>query len=220
MDTIRRLSRWRSQKTTMPGGTRRWNRLLLIVGLSALAVFFLQVATYILPLQLASSATDPASASGVTASSTVASRPLILSIPKIGVSARIESVGTNKMGQMRAPSSFRTVAWYMYGAKPGSNGAAVIVGHVDNALALKGVFFHLSALAPGDDLQVQDSKGVIHRFVVVRIASYAYDDATPLQEIFVGSATSSELNLITCGGTWIPSIHSYDKRVVVYTRAY
>ena len=201
-------------------GAPRWNSIFAIVGLSALVIFIFQVAPYILPLQVNGLPTDLASASGAAASSTVASRPLILSIPKIGVSARIESVGTNKKGQMRAPSSFRTVAWYMYGAKPGSKGASVIVGHVDNALALKGVFFHLNALSLGDDVQVEDTKGVIHRFVVIRTASYAYDDATPLQEIFVGSATSSELNLITCGGTWIPSIHSYDKRFVVYTRAY
>ena len=88
-------------------------------------------------------------------------------------------------------------------------------GHVDNALALPGVFKRLGDLTPGDDVYVERKDGTRLHFVVDDIESYPADEA-PSARIF-GTDGLARLNLITCEGDWIQSEHQYDHRLVVYT---
>src|SRR5207244_3357402 len=120
-----------------------------------------------------------------------------------------------KTGNMAVPSNFTDVGWFKLGTIPGHVGSAVMDGHVDNAVALPGVFKHLATLKKGDDVYVMDKDGARLHFLVTDVQTYPYDEA-PAQEIFA-RADKARLNLITCGGTWIQAKKSYDKRVVVYT---
>jgi len=47
-------------------------------------------------------------------------------------------------------------------------------------------------------------------------SEYYTPDNAPLQDIF-GAATTLNLNLITCGGTFDPATRHYDQRLVVFT---
>ncbi|HYE23186.1 MAG TPA: class F sortase [Candidatus Paceibacterota bacterium] len=189
------------------------NKISILIGIAAALVVLLGAVWYVL----------------YGASSPVAvSAPLIdrsgvwfddpgtkyLVVPKIGIDTKIEEVGRTESGNMANPSSFHTVAWYRHGTAPGGIGSAVIAGHVDNALSLAGVFKELHTLASGDEVHVVTASTTL-RYKVLRLEEYPYDNA-PLAEIF-GRTDGRYLNLVTCAGTWLPGIRTYDKRLIVYT---
>jgi LPXTG-site transpeptidase (sortase) family protein len=143
-----------------------------------------------------------------------ASTPLRLSIPKLSIDANVQRVGIAKSGSIGIPSNFTDVAWYKYGSIPGEPGTAVIDGHVDNALSLPGVFKHLSDIAVGDDIYVETASSTSLHFVVSDVEVYPYQDV-PMDTI-LNKKGSPALALITCDGTWVQSVRSYDERLVVY----
>lgn len=141
--------------------------------------------------------------------------PVRLVIPTLQIDTDIQHVGVTAKGNMANPDNFTDVGWYKYGTAPGYIGSAVVAGHVDNALALDGVFKRLHELKEGDDIYIETKGGETLRFRVRRSASYAYDNA-PTETIF-NTKDVSRLNLITCTGSWLKEFRTYDKRLVVYT---
>lgn len=146
--------------------------------------------------------------------STPISAPERLLIPVIGVDAKVQEVGLTKTNAMANPSNFTDVGWYKYGTIPGKKGSAVIGGHVDNAIALPGVFKHLENVKVDDEITIIDKTGNQIHFVISKIDVYNYDEA-PAEEIFHDDSSASILRLITCGGMWLPDKKTYDKRIVV-----
>jgi LPXTG-site transpeptidase (sortase) family protein len=142
-------------------------------------------------------------------------KPMRLEIPSIGVNAAVQYVSIKADGSMGTPAGFKDVAWYKLGTIPGQVGSAVIDGHVDNALALDGVFKHLGDVNVGDDVYVTRKDGTKLHFRVRDIGIYDYKKA-PNKRIFT-DASGRYLNLITCAGTWIRDAKSYDQRLVLYT---
>jgi LPXTG-site transpeptidase (sortase) family protein len=145
--------------------------------------------------------------------------PVQLTIPKINVSASIESVGNDEQGRMDVPKGVQNAAWWNLGALPGAGGNAVISGHLDNYLQEPAVFWRLRELAEGDTITIRDARGVDYTYEVVNAATYAHDEV-PLDIIF-GDAVKVRPNLIliTCEGTWDETDRNYDQRYVVYARA-
>ena len=143
-------------------------------------------------------------------------RPARLRVPSIAIDARVEDVGITKTGNMAVPKSFSEVGWYRYGPVPGQKGSAVFAGHVDNAIALPGVFKKLGEIKIGDEIVVETEGGKALRFVVEEKQTYPYDQV-PAERLF-NRADTARLNLVTCGGAWIQSEKTYDERVVVYAR--
>jgi LPXTG-site transpeptidase (sortase) family protein len=162
--------------------------------------------------------TDP----GLTATSTAIRHhntspddyPARLSIPKLQVDANVQKVGIAKSGGVAVPINLTDVAWYKNSSVPGQPGGALIDGHVDNGLALAGVFKHLNSLVVGDDIYVQTESGQQLHFVVSHIATYPYQEV-PMGKILTPTGPSS-LSLITCDGTWIQGKKTYGDRLVVY----
>ena len=146
----------------------------------------------------------------------VGAPPERIIIPSIGVNAYVQKVGINHKGDMGIPSNFSDVGWYKYGPLIGNAGSAVVAGHVDNALALDGVFKHLGELVPGAKIKIVTEKGQTVRFVVYDIQTYLYDNV-PTELVFKKD-DDAYLNLITCGGKWLGEKHSYDQRIVVYAK--
>jgi LPXTG-site transpeptidase (sortase) family protein len=156
------------------------------------------------------------SAASVGSASLELEKPVRLMIPSIGVNAAVQYVGLKADGSMGTPAGFKDVAWYKLGTIPGETGSAVIDGHVDNALALDGVFKHLGDVKLGDDVYVTRKDGTKLHFKVIDIGIYDYKKA-PNERIFTAGG-DKYLNLITCAGTWIKDAKSYDQRLVVYTK--
>ncbi len=141
--------------------------------------------------------------------------PVRLVIGKLGLDTQIESVGKTDGDAVVVPQAPQNVAWYNLGVKPGEQGNAVISGHLDSQ-AGRAVFWRLRELKVGDIISVFDQSGSERKFAVIDSVAYAYDQA-PINRIF-GFDLERDLNLITCTGRWNRKLHTYEKRLVVYTR--
>lgn len=191
----------------------------LIISLAALSVLFFTArhAIYYAP---DTEVAVPAETRVMSASSGTSvgqdAYPEKLEIPALGINTDVQHVGVKPNGNMANPNNFTDVGWYKLGTVPGQPGSAVMAGHVDNGLALAGVFKHLGDIKVGDDVYVTDKSGNRLHFVVTKTASYPYDNA-PAKDIFTSSDGKAHLNLITCTGDWIANQKTYSERLVVYT---
>ncbi len=145
----------------------------------------------------------------------VISEPQTISIPRINVTADVESVGQDAEGKMDVPKGVFNVGWYNLGFKPGEKGSAVMAGHLDTITGAPAVFYNIGQLQAGDEVMVTDKNGKTLNFTVTGVQSYAFDKV-PLQEVFA-STDKPRLNLITCVGTWDVGSRNYSERLVVYT---
>jgi LPXTG-site transpeptidase (sortase) family protein len=138
-----------------------------------------------------------------------------LVIPKLRIDTPVEYVGVLPNGDMDVPANPNNVAWYKYGARPGERGNAVIAGHRDYRGYGQVVFARLDQLRTGDQIYIITASGTRLTFEVTAYASYPAGGG-PSDRIF-GPSNSSNLNLITCTGTFDSSSASYNERLVVYT---
>lgn len=135
-----------------------------------------------------------------------------LTIPKIGIDAKVQEVGITSKGAMAAPRNFFQVGWYKYGAYPGETGSAVMAGHVDNGIALPAVFHDLPLLEIGDDIYIETKDGKKLHFKVSGQSVHDFDTAPA--EVFNESG-GKFLKLITCTGSWIKELRTHDKRLII-----
>jgi LPXTG-site transpeptidase (sortase) family protein len=140
-------------------------------------------------------------------------QPARLIVPALGVDTAVEHVGITAKGNMGTPKNFENVAWYKYGAVPGEEGSAVIVGHVVDRLFLPSVFNHLDTLKKRDDIYVIQEDGQRVHFIVTAVETFDYEDI-PLETIF-NQKGAARLRLITCTGDWVQNEKTYNQRVVV-----
>jgi len=105
-------------------------------------------------------------------------------------------------------------AWYRYSPRPGQTGPSTIEGHIDSAANGPSVFFRLGALHPGDSIAITRSDHTIATFRVDKVAEYP-KDAFPTAAVY-GDTATAQLRLITCGGTFDSTAHSYNDNIVVY----
>jgi len=146
-----------------------------------------------------------------------ATHPKQLIIDKLDVKANILSVGTLSSGALDAPKTAWNVGWYKQSALPGLGvGALLIDGHVNDALNSPGVFYHLNTLTSGDRLQIIRGDGQVFIYSVTEVDQVPTEQvnmAKMLQPITPGQ---EGLNLITCGGVYNYTLHTYSDRVLVY----
>lgn len=143
-------------------------------------------------------------------------KPTKFSIPKIEINTAIEAVGMDARGRMDVPQNVNNVAWYKLGYKPGDEGSAVISGHYDQSTGAPAVFYNLSKLNTGDEINVEDEAGNKRTFIVFDKKQFPYE-SLPLRDIFA-TAGSPTLNLITCAGNWDTNNKNYSMRTVIYSR--
>lgn len=143
------------------------------------------------------------------------STPTTLAIPSLSLQAAVLPVGLDHNGAIEAPPMARSheAGWYADGPTPGQYGAAVIVGHVDDAYG-PAVFYHLDRLRPGDRIEITRRDGEVTNFEVTGIRTYD-KLALPIDEVY-GDADRPELRLITCGGRWVGGETGYADNVVVF----
>ncbi|MGL3067089.1 MULTISPECIES: class F sortase [Planococcus] len=138
--------------------------------------------------------------------------PTQIEIPSIGVDAAIEPTGILENGEMGVPEDVNQVGWFEPGYKAGSQGHAVLAGHVDS-LNGPAVFYDLTKVKIGELVTLTDTEGRKMIFEVKEINSYQTDQA-PIEEIF-GKSDKRMLNLITCTGDYSRDIGSYEERLVI-----
>lgn len=137
-----------------------------------------------------------------------------LVIPKIGVDAKIQTVGIMPFGSIGIPSNAQDVAWFAGSAPIATAGTAVVVGHVDTRIFGAGVFRDLKKLVKGDTLYVS-IEGRISHFTVT--GSEIYPEGTDRMDEVIGIKEGKpRLVLITCDGKWDQSVKRYTDRLVVF----
>lgn len=141
--------------------------------------------------------------------------PTSLRIDSIHVRSALQHVGLDKTGAIAVPTDYRQAGWYTGSPTPGEQGAAVLVGHVDNRQGL-GVFWQLGKLKPGAMVQVGRADGTTARFRVDSVKQYQQDNF-PAQEVY-NKPPYGALRLITCSGTFNRKTHHYSHNTVIFAR--
>lgn len=142
------------------------------------------------------------------------SMPTHLTIPALGLSVPLLSLGLNVDGTVSVPTDIYEPGWYKLGATPGQLGTAVILGHVDSYRG-PAVFFKLRDLVVGDRVNVRLADGVTARFRVIGTATYL--KASFPSQLVYGARSYGALQLVTCGGAFDNGTGHYLSNVVVYT---
>ncbi len=147
--------------------------------------------------------------------SIAASRPVRLTVPRLGLSTRLSRLALQPDDTVEVPANPAVAGWYRLGTVPGAVGSAVILGHVDSVDG-PAVFARLSELSPGDRIAVRLDNGSVVRFAVRTITTYPNADF-PARRVYT-SHGRRELNLITCGGAYDADRGGYQANVVVNAR--
>ncbi|MFI2200708.1 class F sortase [Streptomyces sp. NPDC020192] len=142
--------------------------------------------------------------------------PQRIDIPRLGVQAPVVARGLDAQGAVDPPPFDQpgVVGWYGAGPKPGAQGPALLVGHVDTETR-PAVFYKLSTLTPGATVRVVRSDGKVAEFTVddIRVLPRTAFDAH--QAYGPHRPGRAELRLITCGGSFDRVSRSYTANVVV-----
>ncbi|BBC36246.1 hypothetical protein SGFS_075400 [Streptomyces graminofaciens] len=134
-------------------------------------------------------------------------------IPSLGVSSKLETLGQNAEGAMTTPKDPDLAGWYEPGTTPGSQGPAVIAGHVTFNGA-DAVFKKLKTIEVGAVVEVEREDGKIASFTVDRVEEYE-KKAFPTLEVYK-NVDHAGLRLVTCGGEFDADRHYYPNNVVVF----
>jgi sortase (surface protein transpeptidase) len=139
--------------------------------------------------------------------------PASLTIPLIGVTTKLITLGLTSDGSLQVPGTTSVAGWYTGSPRPGAIGSAIIVGHIDS-VGGPGVFFRLSELRKGDQVYVRRADGTLVKFLVTSVQQYLKDQF-PTQAVY-GPTPDPELRLITCGGAFDSATGHYLSNIVVY----
>jgi hypothetical protein len=144
------------------------------------------------------------------------STPVQLDVPSINVRTRLSSVGLHPDGTVEVPPLDKNApaGWYRYLSSPGETGPAVILGHVDSARDGPAVFYRLGQVRRGDPISVTRADGWVAVFTVRSVIEVS-KSAFPTAAVY-GPTSAAELRLVTCGGRFDRSRHSYVDNIIVY----
>ena len=139
--------------------------------------------------------------------------PVALAVPALGVEAPVDPVGVRDDGQMAIPDDVDRVGWYRFGPAPGSGGATVLAGHVDDREQGLGELAALREAEVGTEVLVTDVTGGTTRWRVVS-REQVDKQALPMDRLFAREGPP-RLVLVTCGGEFLPELGGYESNVVV-----
>jgi sortase (surface protein transpeptidase) len=123
--------------------------------------------------------------------------PVRISIPAIGVNARVIRLGLNPDRTIEVPTNLADTGWFEPGPEPGEQGSAVIVGHLES-LAGPGVFARLRELRVGQTITIRLQDGSTVRYVadsMIRVPKSRF----PTNRVYAQTKQPT-LRLITCAG--------------------
>ena len=140
--------------------------------------------------------------------------PTEIFIGKLGVQAPIDQVGVYDDGSVEIPEDITRVGWYRFGSGPGQGaGSTVIVGHRDGFDEGPGAFYSVSALEPGDVVELELEDGSTQEYEVV--SREAIDrELLPSDDVFDEDGPE-RLTLISCIGYFDRNNGGYQQNVVV-----
>ncbi|WP_328296853.1 class F sortase [Streptomyces sp. NBC_00435] len=143
---------------------------------------------------------DPAPTAGGRPRAMAPAVPERVRIPSLRIDAPLAELGLEGDGSLKAPppEDRNLAGWYAGGTSPGSDGTALIAGHVDNHRG-PAVFHRLGALKKDERIEVLRQDGTTAVFTVDAVE--VHDREGFPDDLVYGATGRPELRLITCGGT-------------------
>ena len=139
--------------------------------------------------------------------------PDTISVPSVGVNSRLVPLGISAAGVLDVPKDYKLAGWWSSGPKPGADGAAIVVGHVDSKTG-PAVFYKIKQTKVGDVINVHRADGSTVAFVVDAVRQYS-KQSLPTNVVY-GPTPTPSIRLITCGGSFDPKAKSYRDNIVVF----
>ncbi|MFR0352810.1 class F sortase [Streptomyces sediminimaris] len=142
--------------------------------------------------------------------------PQRIDIPALGLRAPVIARGLDARGAVEPPSFAQAgaVGWYAAGTRPGADGAALMVGHLDTATR-PAVFHRLSSVRPGQTVRVLRDDGTLAEFTVDDVQVQDRDGFDAARAYGQHHAGRAELRLVTCAGTFDRTRRTYTANVIV-----
>ncbi len=140
--------------------------------------------------------------------------PKKIILPGVGVDAYIQNVGVDQNEQIAVPNNIHIAGWFIDSVRPGENGLSIIDGHVDGRTVSDGVFSKLEKLSEGDAVMIEMGDGRTLHYRVRRLTTIVTEDSAGILYSQL-PGTVSQLNLITCTGTYLKDQKTYDQRMIV-----
>lgn len=144
---------------------------------------------------------------------TPTAEPASLHIPSLNVSAPFIKLALNRDRTIEVPKTEHKVGWFIYGAKPGDTGPAVVVGHLDSPKG-PAVFQNLKNIKVGEEIKItrQDNSTVTYK--VDAIEKYSQDNF-PTEKVY-GSIDFAGIRVITCSGYFDTKKGHYSENLIVF----
>ncbi len=162
--------------------------------------------------RLASAPDLPSAVYDPAAQAPIRRQPVGLRIDELRVEgAPVVAVGVLDDGEMEVPSASE-VGWYRFGSSPGESGTAVLAAHIAYN-GRDGVFRRLSSLNVGAKVVVKMEDGVEIAYRVTAVEQHRKES---LPAGVFAKDGESRLALISCGGSFNPSLRRYDSNVIAY----
>jgi len=145
----------------------------------------------------------------------LAATPTELRIDAINAASSLVPLGLNPDRTVAVPpvGTPMQASWYRLGPTPGAPGPAVILGHV-NGDGKEGIFARLNQVKPGDQVKVTRADGKTAVFTVTKLQQVA-KAAFPTAAVY-GDTSAAELRLVTCGGGFDATRHSYADSIIAF----
>jgi LPXTG-site transpeptidase (sortase) family protein len=144
--------------------------------------------------------------------------PKYITLPTINSGGYIQKVGVDQHQAVAVPNNIYMGGWFSQTVLPGAPGLSVIDGHVNGRVADAGIFKNLSKLKKGDQLSVEFGDSHKRSFVIEKVVSVK-TAAAPSVLFSQEPGITSQLNLITCGGSYVRTEHQYNQRVIAVAKA-
>ena len=139
--------------------------------------------------------------------------PKYITLPTIKAEGFIQKVAVDQRNEVGVPSNVHLAGWFNKMAIPGEKGLSIIDGHVDGR-SEPGIFKNLGKLDVGDSFTIEYGSGDKQNFKVTSKAKATIEDS-PAVLFSQDPEQTSQLNLITCGGTYDKSARRYLERIIV-----
>lgn len=142
--------------------------------------------------------------------------PRLITIPSIGVNARVQSVGVNSQGNIDTPKNLNDTAWYDGSAKPNQDGQVFIDGHTSFSRTIDAAFNDLGKMKQGDQIVVETGNGAKYTYRVTAIETVDAAKVDMGKALNVQQGSTKGITLMTCTGTFNYRTQQADKRLIVY----
>jgi len=143
--------------------------------------------------------------------------PKLLTMPSIDTEVFIQKVGIDQRQQVAVPTNVHLAGWFVNSARPGAKGLSIIDGHVDGRTTQNAAFGKLDQLKAGDRFSVEYGDGTNAHFQIKQLQTVTADEAVNVL-FSQDPSIKSQLNLVTCTGTFDRKSKTYNQRIIVISQ--